>query len=129
MGLPRLLPLPLLGENRPDKFPDLSLRCPVIFLSSKSVRHAKSSVAKKHRLTPGWLGVSTVLRGVVWPRLISHGGHFLTKEISRDTSKKGLGTYPVDFHRVAAAAAAAAVGPFAGVKEPAARTLRANNNP
>ena len=57
----------------------------------------------------GWLGVSTVLRGVFWPRLISHGGHFLTKEISRDTSKKGLGTYPVDFHRVAAAAAAAAV--------------------
>ena len=65
MGLPRPpLPLPLLGGNRPDKFPDISLRCPVIFLSSKSVRRAKSSMAKKHPLTPGWLGVSTVLRGV-----------------------------------------------------------------
>ena len=69
------------------------------------------------------------VKGCFWPCLISHGGHFLTKEISRDTSKKGLGTYPVHFHRVAAAAAAAAVGPFAGVKEPAGRTLRANNNP
>ena len=101
----------------------------MIFLSSKSVRHAKSSMAKKHPLTPWKHPATQVLSGVFWPCLISHGGHFLTKEISRDTSKKGMGTYPVDFHRVAAAAAAAAVGPFAGVKEPAARTLRANNNP
>ena len=42
MGRPRPpLPLPLRGGNRPDKFPHLSLRCPVVFLSSKSVRNAK----------------------------------------------------------------------------------------
>ena len=49
----------------------------------------------------------------------------LTKEISGDTSKKGVGTYPVDFHEVAAAAAAAAaeVGPFAGVFSGPSRSL------
>ena len=47
--------------------------------------------------------------------LFWHRELFLTKEISGGTSKKGGVTYLVDFHEVAAAAAAAAVGPFAGV--------------
>ena len=65
MGLPRPpLPLPLRGGNRPDKFPHLSLRCPVVFLSSKSVRNAKSSMSQKHPLntqkTPRYSGVKRV---------------------------------------------------------------------
>ena len=67
MGLPRPpLPLPLRGGNRPDKFPHLSLRCPVVFLSSKSVRNAKSSMSQKHRLTPRKHRGIQALRGCFW---------------------------------------------------------------
>ena len=131
------LPLPLRGRNRPDKFLRLSLRSPVklqgkmgyspvIFLSSKSVRSAKSSFVQNTVLTPGCLGLSWVLSVVFGPCLILHSGHFLTKEISRDTSKEGAGTCPVDFHHVAAEVAVAAAGSFPGVKTAYSRTPRTN---
>ena len=66
MSLPRPpLPLPLLDGNRPDKFPHLSLRLPVIFLSSKSVRNAESRMGQKDTCNV-W-----VVRGCFWPILDS----------------------------------------------------------
>ena len=77
--------------DQSDKLPHLSLRFPLIFLSSKRVRDAKTSRSEKHRLTPVCVGGFWVLSGAFRFCLFWHRELFLTKEISGGNLKERCG--------------------------------------